>query len=408
VFPQEIKAEPSEEGNTEVRHWIFLCSIGLLPSTRRPLVSGWVLPSGDTTSVRNDIVSFFSKKRMEENNEPIHEQLNKTGSLAKASSSNTASKFRIDDSEEETPEPSTTTTSFLQDSSDEEDPQGVETTTTASAPSKKSTGKFMPNLGVKRNKTKQMDQEIIIEPQAATLKRDRPRFNDADLMVASGPFSMGPAVKGAQPSAAKPSGAAMPRQGGSGGGGGSSQGKGSSRDAKGKGGASTSIKEDDEDEDMYMPIGGPVVGHKGILFSFAYNVLAVDYGKKVIADKKIVAPRLEDELDKFDPFARYEDMAEDMDEDDAFDEWDVDSPVKPGGLTGGLFGVDEGGIGKVLTDAGVCVFEGLIVCRMRVGCYCFSFQLRFHISLKRLRSSLKQRPVRKRRLCVIRESRTRT
>lgn len=71
-----------------------------------------------------------------------------------------------------------------------------------------------------------------------------------------------------------------------------------------------------------------------------------------------MVPKLSDELDKFDPFARYNDQvmqeAEDMEIDDAFDVWDQESPVKPGGLPGGLFGVDESeGIDKVLTSASV-------------------------------------------------------
>lgn len=52
-------------------------------------------------------------------------------------------------------------------------------------------------------------------------------------------------------------------------------------------------------------------------------------------------PRLEKELDAFDPFERHEQMRQDQQEiphDQAFDASDPFSPVMAGGQPGGLFG----------------------------------------------------------------------
>jgi hypothetical protein len=176
--------------------------------------------------------------------------LNKTGSLAKSSSSATpTNKFRIDESssdEEKDIKPKPATSGFIIDSSDEDsEAEKAETAVDgpSTAPAIKKPTKFMPNLNARRNKSKQVDEEILVAPQHPTAKRTREWRDDSERMVASGPFSMGPAVKGAVPSASRPSGPSITR----------------------------AVKEVVEDDDMYMPIGGPVVGHKGTMLSHYFN-----------------------------------------------------------------------------------------------------------------------------------------
>ena len=108
----------------------------------------------------------------------------------------------------------------------------------------------------------------------------------------------------------------------------------------------------------------------------------------------MIKPTLTEEMNKFDPFARYarqleEKMEEDADADDdnAFDPSDEYSPVKIGGLPGGIFGVQasdkEADVDGILSSVSVCLLSlNTNTKRIMEECYCFNSQSRFLISYR--------------------------
>lgn len=135
---------------------------------------------------------------------------------------------------------------------------------------------FKPNLKVKRNK-KQVDDEVLMANVQQPIEketRSRIRRNDADMMIAQGPLSMGPATM---------------------------QQKGKKYDAA-----------------AHAPIGG-VYGHKK-------DDLIPEKSQTLVSQEDLL------DLQSFDPFAKYEQLhaAQDHDERFSFDPLDIWSPVRAG------------------------------------------------------------------------------